>query len=105
MALSIKNEEADRFARELCRITGETITVAVTVALRERLERVKKSAFKRDACEKILNAMPIAPDFIAKVSLYPTGAEGRQSPIGGGWKGAESFFGCPCKFDPKDFSA
>lgn len=39
MALSIKTEEADRLARELARLTGETMTEAVTTALRERLER------------------------------------------------------------------
>jgi len=39
MALSIKNEEADRLARELAATTGETLTDAVVNALRERLER------------------------------------------------------------------
>jgi antitoxin VapB len=41
MALSIKTEEADRLARELAAATHETLTEAVTVALRERLERVR----------------------------------------------------------------
>jgi antitoxin VapB len=41
MALSIKTEEADRLARELAEATHETLTEAVTVALRERLERVR----------------------------------------------------------------
>ncbi len=39
MALSIKSEEADQMARELARLTGETLTDAVTVALKERLSR------------------------------------------------------------------
>lgn len=39
MALSIKSDEADRLTRELVRLTGETITEAITVALRERLAR------------------------------------------------------------------
>lgn len=39
MALSIKTEEADALARRLVRLTGETMTEAVTVALRERLSR------------------------------------------------------------------
>jgi antitoxin VapB len=42
MALSIKTEEADRLARTLARLTGETMTQAVTVALRERLERERE---------------------------------------------------------------
>jgi antitoxin VapB len=39
MALSIKTAEADELARSLARLTGETMTEAVTVALRERLAR------------------------------------------------------------------
>ena len=39
MPLSIKNEDADRLARELAATTGETLTEAVVTALRERLER------------------------------------------------------------------
>jgi antitoxin VapB len=41
MALSIKTEEADRLARELARLRGESITEAVTVALREQCAREK----------------------------------------------------------------
>lgn len=43
MALSIKTHEADELARELSRLTGETMTNAVTVALRERLERQRSA--------------------------------------------------------------
>lgn len=39
MALSIKNEEADKLARELAQLTGESLTEAVLQALRERLQR------------------------------------------------------------------
>lgn len=39
MPLSIKNPEADRLARRLAETTGESLTEAVIVALRERLER------------------------------------------------------------------
>jgi antitoxin VapB len=39
MALSIKSDEADELARELAAETGETLTEAVVIALRERLER------------------------------------------------------------------
>jgi len=39
MALSIKTPEADELARSLARLTGETMTEAVTTALRKRLER------------------------------------------------------------------
>lgn len=39
MAFNIKNEEADRLVRELTAVTGESLTAAVTLALRERLDR------------------------------------------------------------------
>ena len=39
MALSIKTAEADTLARRLVRLTGESMTAAVTIALRERLSR------------------------------------------------------------------
>lgn len=41
MALSIKSLEADRLARVLAAETGESITDAVVVSLRERLERTR----------------------------------------------------------------
>ena len=39
MPLSIKHDEADRLARDLARLTGESLTEAVLNALRERLHR------------------------------------------------------------------
>ena len=42
MGLNIKNDETCRLAGELARLTGETKTGAITVALRERLEREKR---------------------------------------------------------------
>jgi ribonuclease VapC len=44
MALSIKDEEADRLAREITQYTGESLTLAVIIALRERLARVRPKA-------------------------------------------------------------
>ena len=42
MSLNIKNEETCRLAAELAKLTGETMTGAITVALRDRLEREKR---------------------------------------------------------------
>lgn len=44
MALSIKDQEADRLARLVSELTGESLTEAITVALRERAERLRASA-------------------------------------------------------------
>ena len=39
MALSLKDAESDRLAREVAKLTGESLTEAVRTALAERLER------------------------------------------------------------------
>jgi antitoxin VapB len=41
MALNVKSAEADRLARELAAAAHESLTEAVTIALRERLARVR----------------------------------------------------------------
>ena len=42
MSLNIKSEETHRLARELADLTGENLTVAVTLAVRERLDRLRR---------------------------------------------------------------
>jgi antitoxin VapB len=42
MHLSIKNGEAHKLATELANLTGESLTAAVTLALRERLARERR---------------------------------------------------------------
>jgi antitoxin VapB len=44
MSLNIKNPEAHALATRLAQRTGETLTEAVTAALRERLERLERTA-------------------------------------------------------------
>lgn len=41
MSLNIKNPETNRLIRELAGATGESMTQAVTTAVRERLARVR----------------------------------------------------------------
>jgi antitoxin VapB len=41
MSMNIKNPRAHLLARELARLTGESVTEAVTIAVEERLERVR----------------------------------------------------------------
>ena len=42
MALNIKDPEADRLARQVAEMTGETITGAVVTALKEKLAREQR---------------------------------------------------------------
>jgi antitoxin VapB len=54
MSLNIKDPEAHALAKQLAEETGETMTSAVTQALRERLERVRKKRSKRLTVEEML---------------------------------------------------
>jgi antitoxin VapB len=42
MALNIKNQTTQKLVQELADLTGQTMTAAVTEAVRERLERVRE---------------------------------------------------------------
>lgn len=52
MALNIRPREADRLARELAGLTGESITEAVTQALRSRLERCRDLHGRNDKARR-----------------------------------------------------
>ena len=54
MALSIRNKEAERLAREVARETGETITEAIMRSLEERLLRLSGRRTATDLAEEIL---------------------------------------------------
>jgi antitoxin VapB len=64
MSLNIKSSEAHQLAMELARVTGESMTKAVTQAIRERLERKRR---ERDRERMIAEAMAIA----RRVAAYP----------------------------------
>lgn len=48
MSLNIKTEEAHRLAKKLAKKTGESMTTAVTKALRERLARVEREGLAEE---------------------------------------------------------
>ena len=64
MSLNIKSPEAHALAGELARVTGESMTKAVTEAIRERLEREQR---RRDQEAVVAKAMAIA----RRVASYP----------------------------------
>lgn len=61
MSLNIKNPEAERLARDLAAATGESVTQAVTVALRDRLERVRQTD-ERGSAERLARIREAAGD-------------------------------------------
>jgi antitoxin VapB len=67
--LVIETEEAERLARELAGVTGETVSEAVTKALAERLTRQKAAQAEADRLETVfarlrtkLNTRPMTPE-------------------------------------------
>jgi antitoxin VapB len=64
MALSIKNDLTERLARQLARVTGESMTEAIQKALEERLDRLKhqgRSQILANQLEEILRRVDQLP--------------------------------------------
>jgi antitoxin VapB len=53
MGMNIKNTETHRLVRELAELTGESQTAAITVAVRERLDRLRRQR-KNNLAERLL---------------------------------------------------
>lgn len=53
MALNIRSPEAERLAAALAELTGESKTEAVTIALRDRLERVRRERSRRRLADEL----------------------------------------------------
>ena len=53
MALNIKDKETHRLAQELARQNGETLTRAVNIAIRQRLERQRQLPESKSRLERI----------------------------------------------------
>ncbi len=65
MALSIKDREAERLARQVARETGESLTGAIKTSLQERLQRLKQRRQQRNTIEKL-------EDILRRVDALPT---------------------------------
>ncbi len=51
--MNIKNPEAQRLAQQVAQLTGESLTAAISEALRERLERLR-SERKKGLADRLL---------------------------------------------------
>ena len=72
MALNIKNNETCELARELAELTDDTMTGAITVALRERLELVKR---QRDRDRLLRDIRAIRDSVAGKLNAGPSAEE------------------------------
>jgi antitoxin VapB len=53
MPLNIRSEETEELANTLAKLTGETKTEAVTQALRERLQRIRRVRARRRLADEL----------------------------------------------------
>jgi antitoxin VapB len=65
VALSIKNPETERLAREIARETGESLTQAIQRDLKERRERLSRQGQRRIMAEEL-------EDILRRVDALPT---------------------------------
>ena len=76
MSLNIKNEDIHRRAKELARLAGDSMTVAVDRAIAERLERIRKKPNKARLVERLLEIgrecakLPVLDKRSAEEMLY-----------------------------------
>jgi len=64
VALNIKNDETQQLAREVADLAGESLTTAVTIALRERRERLRAAEPGLGVADRLL---AIGRDVAARV--------------------------------------
>ena len=72
MTLNIRNEETCRLVRDLARLTGEPLTVAITLALRERLVREER---RRDLDVRVEDLLAIGCRCAESLQPGPSAAE------------------------------
>lgn len=53
MALNIRNSKTEQLAETVAELTGETKTMAVSVALEERLERIQRERSGRSLVDEL----------------------------------------------------
>lgn len=72
MSLNIKNEKTCQLAKELAQLTGESMTGAITIALKERLEREK---WERGAEARVQRILAIGKRCASTLSDGPSAGE------------------------------
>lgn len=83
MALSIKDSETERLARQVARETRESLTQAIRQSLRERLERLRRKSrtrLRREKLNDILRRIDALPDLDTRPADEILGYDDRGLP-------------------------
>jgi antitoxin VapB len=70
MGINIKNPETQRLIRELAELTGEGQTEAVTMAVKEKLQRVRKKGLAERLLAIGRETAPLLKDMEDPARLY-----------------------------------
>jgi antitoxin VapB len=79
MGMNIKSDDTHRRAKELARMTGESIAEAVDRAVTERLERLRRQRNRKALAVKLLklgeqcSRLPVVDERSAEEMLYDDG--------------------------------
>jgi len=89
MALNIKNEQVERLADELARMTGETKTAAILRALEERRERLAARPATSQRLQHVLDFLQreVWPEIPTKHRGRPVTKKERERILGYGKHG------------------
>lgn len=74
MGMNIKSDEAHALARQIANHTGESLTSAVVIALRERLERIERERNVREKIRRI-------DEILARLPPVPPGVTSDHSDL------------------------
>lgn len=81
MAISVKKPEVDELVREVCELTGESLTSAIEVSLRERLDRLRAEEDERISRRKADFAVKVRrlQERARAASILPPDPEGAMA--------------------------
>jgi antitoxin VapB len=74
MGMNIKSDEAHALAKKIASHTGESLTSAVVVALKERLERIERERHVQEKIRRI-------DEILAKLPPVPPGVTSDHSDL------------------------
>jgi antitoxin VapB len=69
MAINIKSDETQQLTRELAALTGESMTTAVTVAVRERLDRMRRAGLTTE--QRAAKILALGQQIAASAGPHP----------------------------------
>jgi antitoxin VapB len=66
----IENPEAERLIRQLAQFTGETVTEAVTTAVRERLDRLGAFGWQASVDRRVERILALADEIAPRLASH-----------------------------------